>query len=127
MQFFPVLADLLVMLMSIGAAILGGKSLRESLQTKKWIVRFSRGNVVLQQAVIKSLEDGDLSKEEIEDFARELESELQSSNSSAAMKKRTRQMIRKAIMNSPSRRLVQEIIFEVVDEVEKEKRTTQRD
>lgn len=118
MQFFAALADVLALLLGAAAAFFGSRSLKEGVQTKKKIVNFSRGNVALQKAAVVSLEDQELSKDEIEEFSRLLEDEIRVSSTPKETKRKMQKMIRAAALKSSSRRLLQEILYEVLDEVE---------
>lgn len=119
MQFFAVFVEILALLLSVGAALIGGYSLKKSVHTKNNLVRLSRGSILLQQSALKILEDGNLSKDEIDDFAEELEEALKEYDGTKVMKQRMRRMLKQAVLHSSSRRLLQEIIFEVLDETKK--------
>ena len=127
MQFLAAFIDVLAVLLGAAAALFAsGRGLRESQQTKKTILKFSSGNTILQKAAVVSFEDLDLSKKEIEEFSRLLENEIGSSDTPIETKRKMQNMIRTAAVKSTNRRLLQEILYEVLDEVEQNNRNTSK-
>lgn len=116
MQIFALLTDFISILLGLLAAWAGNKNLQKSISTKKSILRFSRGSVLLQKTAFKHLSDGKLSVDEISEYVTKFENELTKSDNPKETKDRMRRMIKRATNSSVRNRLLQEIIYESLDE-----------